>query len=144
MKPLVLMTNRFDHQLKAYLPQIKDAEFQYHKDVYHKDVPLDRAQGLIARTGTVIDHSFLKKTPQLKWIVTATAGFDHIDLAATVDKGIQVFHTPEAQTLAAAELTLAHLFTTQRLWTKAQEQVRKGHWERSAILGHQLEGKPLG
>ena len=144
MKPLVLITNRFDGGLKAKLSQMPEADFRYQADLFSDEALLQKTNGLICRSGTTIDKDALNKLPELQFLVTATAGFDHIDLKACVEKGIKVFHTPEAQSLAAAELTIAMMLTTQRKWQQATEQVRSGEWNRSLILGRQLQGQKLG
>ncbi len=143
-KPRVLVTNRFDDDLRARLPQIEEADFCYLKNIGSDEKLLAEADALIIRSSTKIDKDFLNKTTQLKFIITATSGFDHIDLKAAGDKGVRVFHIPETQTKAAAELTLGLIFACARKWTQAQKQIRKGEWERSLLLGRQIEGLNLG
>ncbi len=141
---LVLVTNRFDNDLRVRLPQLPEADFRYVKSIAEDTEALSQAAALIVRSSTHIDKDFLNKTPQLKYIVTATSGFDHIDLRAAKQAGVRVFHIPETQTTAAAELTIAMIFNCSRKWTLANQQIRKGQWERSLLLGRQVSGMHLG
>lgn len=143
-RPLVLVTNRFDSSLKLRLPQLSEAEFLYVKNIATDEELLKRAEALIIRTTTKVDRDFLKKTPQLKYIVTATSGFDHLDLQALQEVGVRAFHVPETQTEAAAELTIAMIFNGARKWALAHQQIHKGEWERSLLLGRQVSGLSLG
>lgn len=142
--PLVLITNRFDESLKLKLPQLKDADCRYVKNITQQVDLLQKANALVIRSSTKVDKDFLNKTPHLKFLVTATSGFDHIDLQAAKDMGLRVFHVPETQSVAAAELTIAMIFNCARLWTKANAQLRKGDWQRSLLLGRQVTGLQLG
>jgi len=75
---------------------------------------LVQADGLIIRTRTKCDANLLEGTP-LRFIATATIGFDHIDTEYCQRKGISWFHAPGCnasgveQYLAAAILHLAKL-----------------------------------
>jgi D-3-phosphoglycerate dehydrogenase len=143
-RDLVLVTNRFDDELRARLPQIPEADFRYVKSVTEDEGLLGQASALVIRTGCIIDKDFLKKAPNLKFIVTATSGFDHIDLQAIKGTSVRVFHIPEAQTTAAAELTISMIFNCARKWSLAQKQLYKGEWERSLLLGRQISGMQWG
>ena len=144
LKPLVLVTNRFDENLKLGLSQIKEAQVCYVEKIHHEPELLGKTQALILRSSTQVDKAFLKKAPKLQLVVTATSGFDHIDLMETQAKGIRVFHTPESQRVATAELTIAMMINMARKWSFAQKQLHKGEWNRSLLLGRQITGAHLG
>lgn len=143
-KPLILVTNRFDETLKAQLPLIKEAGVLYRSDLFSDPKELELAQALIIRSSTTVDGDFLNKTKSLRFLITATSGFDHIDLAEAKKRQVRVFHVPESQVTAAAEMTLTLLFATARKWTQANKQVRSGQWQRQTLLGDQIEGRSLG
>jgi D-3-phosphoglycerate dehydrogenase len=141
---LVLVTNRFDENLKLLLPQKKEADFRYVKNINEDEELLAKAQALIIRSSTRVDKDFVNKAQSLKFLITATSGFDHIDLKGALEKGIRVFHIPETQTEAAAELTIAMILNCARKWSLAQKQLNHGRWERSLLLGRQVSGMSLG
>ncbi len=142
--PLVLITNRFSENLRLRLPQVEGADCRYLKNLGDQVELLPEAEALIIRSSTNLDKDYFKKMPNLKFVVTATSGFDHIDLQAAQAAKVRVFHTPETQTEAAAELTIAMLFNCARKWNLANQQLRRGQWERSLLLGRQVSGLQLG
>lgn len=142
--PLVLITDRFDEELLIKLPLLKNANFVYLKNLHEEPTLLAQAAALIVRSGTTINADFLAKVPQLQFIVTATSGFDHLDLAAIKARGIRCFHTPETQAIAAAEMTLLLLLSACRKYDQAQRQMVRGDWQRHLLLGRQLAGQTLG
>ncbi len=100
--------------------------------------------GMIIRSRTVVDRNFLKRAPRLQVIVSATSGFDHIDLDATQDLGVTVMNTPSANTQSAAELTWALLLSCARHIGVGQKMVKSGQWDRSLITGMELQNRTLG
>lgn len=143
-QPLCLITHRFDPHLKLKLNQFSEGEFVYKKNLFEDEDSLKKCKAIICRTSLKVDSDFLNKCENLKYLVTATSGFDHIDLSETQKRKIQCFHVPEAQSEAAAEMTFLLMFATARRWTRASQQVRSGDWQRELLMGHQLKGKNLG
>jgi D-3-phosphoglycerate dehydrogenase len=86
----------------------------------------------------------LRELPNLRAIVTATVGFDHIDLAACAERGVAVAHSPLAHADSAAELTWALLLTCARKIKQADAMARKSEWSRDSLMGFQLAGKTHG
>ncbi|MGL2818988.1 phosphoglycerate dehydrogenase, partial [Helicobacter pylori] len=76
------------------------------KELLEKLIPMD---ALITRSMTPITSDFLKPLTHLKSIVRAGVGVDNIDLESCSQKGIVVMNIPTANTIAAVELTMAHL-----------------------------------
>lgn len=99
---------------------------------------------LIIRSQTKVDAKLLKGFPSLKLVITATAGFDHIDLPACKAAGIIVCHCPASHTASTAELTWGLIMACARRLSEAQRAVQKGDWDRNKILGVELSGKTLG
>ena len=143
-KSLILVTNRFDNNLRHKLSQIEVGEFKYVSNIFEDASLLEKAVGIITRSSTQVDTDFLNKAKSLKFLVTATSGFDHIDLNAAQAKGVRVFHVPETQSVAAAELTIMMIFASARKWTLVNKQIQKGDWQRSLLLGKQVAGQSLG
>ena len=81
-----------------HIPFLKGALEPFAKVVYlqgdkiRKSDVLD-AEGLITRTRTICDSSLLEGTP-VKFIATATIGFDHIDTVYCEANGIHWHHAP--------------------------------------------------
>lgn len=99
---------------------------------------------LLIRSRTKVDRLFLDKTPNLKLIVTATSGFDHVDWRECRARGVIVSHTPEANAQSTAELTLALMLAWERDLVAARKNVREGKWREGLARPHGLEGQELG
>lgn len=55
------------------------------------DSLISQADALLIRTVTKADAALLASAPRLKWLGTATAGFDHIDVDAVLNAGITLY-----------------------------------------------------
>ena len=104
-KPLILISHRFDQQVKVGLSLKKDLNFVYIKNLFEAPEALSKAKGLILRSSTQVDESFLKRCPQLEIVVTGTSGYDHIDWQEAKKRGVATYHVPDTQAVAASELT---------------------------------------
>jgi D-3-phosphoglycerate dehydrogenase len=99
---------------------------------------------LIVRSATKVDAAALEAARRLKVIGRAGAGVDNIDLEAAARAGVVVMNAPGANSIAAAELTLAHLLALARHLPHASADLREGRWERKRHQGSELFGKTLG
>ncbi|GAB6044717.1 phosphoglycerate dehydrogenase [Caminibacter profundus] len=106
---------------------------------------IEDADGVITRSPTPINSKFLAHAKKLKAIVRAGVGVDNVDIEGCSKRGIIVMNVPTANTLAAVELTMAHLFAAARSFTNAVWNLKKEHeWNREKWLGIELAGKKLG
>jgi D-3-phosphoglycerate dehydrogenase / 2-oxoglutarate reductase len=106
-------------------------------------------QVLIVRLGFQIDREVIDAGSQLKVIVTATTGLDHIDVAYAAQRGIAVLSLQgEVDFLhsipATAEHTWALLLALVRRVPWAFQSVLAGEWQRDEYKGHDLKGRRLG
>jgi D-3-phosphoglycerate dehydrogenase len=100
---------------------------------------------LLVRTLTPVGAEVFEKAPRTRLVVTASAGFDHIDVDAARGKGVAVLNCPTANSLSAAEQTLGLMFALARNIPRSDRGIRDGKWERGpSILGTELHGKILG
>lgn len=105
---------------------------------------LAETEGLIIRSQFKLTKEVLATMPKLKAVVTATVGFDHIDLAACAERGIQAAHSPEAHSASACEMTWALLLACARKLKAADKVARTQEWDREPLLGWQFSGKTHG
>jgi len=107
------------------------------------DASMTDAEALIMRSTTKIDKEALELLPQLKYLVTATSGFDHIDYNACAEKNIFCDYCPEANAASAAELTFAHLLHLSRHLQAANDAVRSFQWKQTTPVGNELSEKKI-
>lgn len=140
----VLITDRFDFKALMLLKAQKGLEVEQSSHASPTDSELAGAHALIIRSRTKITKELLARAPQLKFVVTATSGFDHIDLKAASEKNITLAYTPEANAQSAAELTWALVLAAAKRLPEADRAIRSGNWAREALTGLELRGKTYG
>ncbi len=100
--------------------------------------------GMIIRSGVKVTAKVLASSGRLRAIARAGVGVDNVDLEAATRAGILVMNTPDANTIATAELTVAMMLALARQIPSACSHVKEGEWERSRFVGTQLLDKTLG
>ncbi len=99
---------------------------------------------LIVRSETRVDAEVIAHGSKLRVIGRAGIGVDTIDVEAATHRGIIVMNTPQANTTATCEHTLAMMLALARNIPQADASLRRGEWTRSKFMGVQLQGKTLG
>ncbi len=102
------------------------------------------AAALIVRSATRVDAELIASAARLRVIGRAGIGVDNIDVAAATSAGVLVVNAPTANTISAAEHTMALLLAQARRVPAADASLRSGAWQRSAFQGVELHGKTLG
>ncbi len=99
----------------------------------------------ITRSSTDIDEKFLNAAKNLKAVVRAGVGVDNVDLDGCSKRGIIAMNVPTANTIAAVELTMAHLLATARSFPNANNHLKLDRvWKREKWYGVELFSKKLG
>jgi D-3-phosphoglycerate dehydrogenase / 2-oxoglutarate reductase len=104
---------------------------------------------LLVGLGLNIDKFVIERAKKLKYIVTATTGLDHIDVACAEQNGIKVVslkgETEFLNTITGtAELAFGLLLDLSRQISPAFDSVKNNEWDREKFRGHNLYGKTLG
>lgn len=139
-----------DHIHKAGLELLesqKDVEFYNYANLPKDELleKLNDADVAITRSSTEVGSAFLDSAKKLKAIVRAGVGVDNVDIDGCSKKGIIVMNVPTANTIAAVELTMAHLINAVRNFPGANAQLKdERKWKREDWYGTELKGKTLG
>lgn len=104
---------------------------------------------LFIRLRFKIDKEVIDNAPNLKYILTATTGLDHVDVAYFKQKGGKVVSLKgEFDFLSSIPSTAEHtwglLLALMRKTPIAFEDVKAGFWRRDLFKGNNLRGKKLG
>jgi len=96
-----------------------------------------------------IGTEILERAPNLRAVVTATTGLDHIDLDACRARGIEVFSLRGERAflkdiLATAEHTVLLMLAWLRRLPAATRHVEEGGWNRDLFRGGELRGRTVG
>lgn len=99
----------------------------------------------ITRSSTDVDSKFLDAAKNLKAIIRAGVGYDNVDIEECSKRGIIAMNVPTANTIAAVELTMAHMLSCMRKFPYAHNQLKNERvWKREDWYGNELYGKKLG
>ncbi|MDD7568967.1 MAG: phosphoglycerate dehydrogenase [[Actinobacillus] rossii] len=98
--------------------------------------------GLRSRTNLTAD--ILEHANKLIAVGCFCIGTNQVDLVAAKEKGIPVFNAPYSNTRSVAELVLAEIILLMRQIPKANAEVHRGEWNKSAVGSHEVRGKKLG
>lgn len=107
-----------------------------------KDI-ISKYDALLVRSQTKVNKEVIDAS-NLKIIARAGVGVDNIDVKAATQKGVIVVNSPDGNTIAAAEHTIAMLLSLSRFIPSANESLKKGEWERKKFTGVELYNKTLG
>jgi D-3-phosphoglycerate dehydrogenase len=106
-------------------------------------IPL--ADVAITRSSTDVDEKFLAQAKKLKAVVRAGVGVDNVDIPGCSKLGIVVMNVPTANTIAAVELTMAHMLACVRKFPYAHNHLKQQRiWRRQDWYGIELKDKKLG
>ncbi|MBC7545503.1 MAG: phosphoglycerate dehydrogenase [Candidatus Sericytochromatia bacterium] len=99
---------------------------------------------LIVRSQTKVDANVLAAGKKLRIVARAGVGVDNVDVAAATREGIVVVNSPDGNTIAAAEHTLAMMFSLVRHTPQADASMKTKKWEKKGMLGIEMFRKTLG
>jgi glyoxylate reductase len=85
--------------------------------------------------------------PQLRLIANYGAGFDHIDVATAIQRGVAVSNTPGVLAEDTADMAMALILAVPRRLPEGAALLQSGQWKGwspTALMGHRIAGKKLG
>ncbi len=147
----VVVTRRLPAPVEERLGELFDVTLNA-ADRQMPDEALGRALGaadvLVSTITDRIDARMLAQAGQdLKLIANYGAGFDHIDVASAIQRGITVTNTPGVLTEDTADMAMALILAVPRRMAEGAALLRRGEWEGwspTALMGRRIAGKRLG
>ncbi len=105
---------------------------------------VSEAEVIIVRSKTKVDKAMIDAAPKLKYVIRGGVGVDTIDVEYAKSKGIVVDNTPEASSLAVAELAFALMIALPNHIAEADASMKQGKWLKKELERTELGGKTLG
>ena len=147
----VVVTRRLPAQVEARMQELFDVTL----NVEDKPMtPEDLARAMSATDVLVptitdrIDARLLAQAgPDLRLIANYGAGFDHIDVATALQRGIMVSNTPGVLAEDTADMAMALILAVPRRLPEGAVMMQRGDWtgwSPTALMGHRIAGKNLG
>ncbi len=140
----ILVKDNYCHEALALLNSIEDVQVCHSMDLQLNEQEIEETEILLIRSGTKLRQEVLSKTEKLRFIVTATSGFDHIDLDYCERARIKVAHTPDANRDGVAELAMMLMLTSIRHVRESSQAIESNSWRSVVPRGNILAGKRLG
>jgi len=94
---------------------------------------LDGVEVLIVTSKKRVDKKLLESTPSLRLVITTTSGYDHIDLVAAKELGVDVCRSPLARRDAVVESSLAMATSLIRAQGELHRLSSSGNWGRGTL-----------
>jgi len=101
-------------------------------------------EGLMVRSETKVTAKVIEAGKKLQVIARAGVGIDNIDVEAATQRGIVVVNAPTANTMAAAEHSIALMLALARHIPQAHDSLKNGAWKRQNFVGVEVRNKTLG
>jgi phosphoglycerate dehydrogenase-like enzyme len=107
---------------------------------------IDQADGLVVRTYTQVNEALLDRAPQLKVVGRAGVALENVHVPLCQSRGVQVVHTPAANTLAVVDYVTRMLVEMNReFWPlPGYVEAETFHAMRKQMAGRFLAGCTLG
>jgi D-3-phosphoglycerate dehydrogenase len=140
----VLIADRIDKEGIEFLRQHADVTVEPGLKPESLKAKIGAYDALIVRSQTKVRADIIESGKKLKVIGRAGVGTDNIDVAAATRKGIVVVNAPTANTVSAAEHTVALMLALARHVPEANNQLKSGRWQREKLIGIELRDKTLG
>lgn len=140
----VLVTDKCNDKAREIVAQVAEVDVlpTMTEDEYVENI--GKYDALIIRSASKITKRIIDAADNLKIIGRAGVGVDNIDIDAATQKGIIVVNSPDGNTNAAAEHTIAMMLSMARNIPNACQSTKEGKWDRAKYTGVEVFGKTLG
>lgn len=140
----VLVTDKINEAAGKIIEAAAEVDFlpTMSEDELVKVIP--QYDALMVRSQTKVTPKIIEAGVNLKIIGRAGVGVDNIDIESATQNGIIVVNSPDGNTMAAAEHTIALMLAMARNIAPAACSTKEGKWDRSKFTGTELYKKALG
>ena len=107
------------------------------------DVPLDDVTILVVRSKTKVNEKLVDRMRNLKCVITATHGIDHVDVDYLKQKGIKFYNIP-VQSYDVAQGVMAYILAHSTNLVEGNRSMKRGEWKKKELRGCRIKGKTLG
>jgi len=133
---LILISDSFDAALPGRLKKYGEVTDDHGR--------LAEAEVVLIRSKTKVNKEYIDSAPKMKLVIRGGVGLDNVDTPYAKSKGIQVFNTADASTVAVAELAFGLMIALPNQITRADSTMRQQNWAKKELKRTELYGKTLG
>lgn len=142
--PKVLITDKINKAAGDILASVAEVDFIETLNEEDLAKKIESYDALMIRSQTKVTPKIIQAAKNLKIIGRAGVGVDNVDIDEATKAGIIVVNSPDGNTTAAAEHTVALMLSMARHIPAAATSTKNGNWERSKFTGIELFKKTLG
>ncbi|MFN3361724.1 MAG: phosphoglycerate dehydrogenase [Pseudanabaenaceae cyanobacterium] len=142
--PKVLVSDPIDQSGIKILSQVATVDVKTNLSQEELQAIIGDYDAIMIRSGTRLTKEVIEAGKNLKIIGRAGVGVDNVDVPTATRMGIVVVNSPEGNTIAAAEHTLALMLSLSRYIPDANASLKSGKWDRKSFTGVELYKKTLG
>jgi phosphoglycerate dehydrogenase-like enzyme len=102
------------------------------------------AEVVLIRSATKATAEYIASAPKLKMIIRGGVGLDNVDVPAAEARGVRVFNTAAASSIAVAELAFAFLLAIPSRVIDGHVSMKEGKFLKKELKRTELYGKTLG
>ncbi|MCP4658731.1 MAG: hydroxyacid dehydrogenase [bacterium] len=132
----ILISDAFDASLPDRLKKFGEAT--------EDKGQLPDCEVVLIRSKTKCTREYIDSAPALKMIIRGGVGLDNVDREYAKEKGIKVFNTAAASSVAVAEVAFAHLVAIPNRLIEGHVTMSKGEWAKKQLKRTELFKKTLG
>jgi phosphoglycerate dehydrogenase-like enzyme len=114
VRPLIIQTEELEPAPADWLRERAELVVCPYADHARLERLLPAAEALVVRTYTKVNAALLAKAPKLKVVGRAGVALENIDVPACRARGVEVVHTPGANTRAVVEFVTAMMLDALR------------------------------
>ncbi|MFP3938101.1 MAG: NAD(P)-dependent oxidoreductase [Phycisphaerae bacterium] len=143
MKPVIVVSETLSDRAIQWLAERAEVRRATPENVAEV---IGDADGLVVRTYTQVNEQLLDAAPKLKVVGRAGVALENIDVPACRARGVEVVHTPAANTLAVVDYTVRMMIEMNRRFWPLQGYVppERFHEIRKQRFGRFLADCTLG
>jgi D-3-phosphoglycerate dehydrogenase len=132
----ILLSDSFDPSLPNRLREFGE--------VTDDKAQLPNAEVVLIRSATKATAEYIASAPKMKLIIRGGVGLDNVDVKAAEARGIKVFNTAAASSIAVAELAFAFLLAIPSRVIDGHVSMKEGKFLKKELKRTELYGKTLG
>jgi D-3-phosphoglycerate dehydrogenase len=132
----ILISDAFDPGLPSKLARFGE--------VFDDKERVGEADVVLIRSKTKVTKEYLDNAPSLKLVIRGGVGLDNVDRVTCKERGIEVYNTARASSIAVAELAIGLMLAIPNRIIEGHISMKEGKWIKKELKRTELYQKTLG
>ena len=97
----------------------------------------------MVRSKTKVDRELVDRMPNLKCVISATHGTDHVYVDYLREKGVEFYNVP-VQSYDVSQGVMAYILAQSTNLVEGDRSMKRGEWRKKELRGFRIKDKTLG